>query len=70
MAAYKEACTFGDLANGPFPPHLQYSQKYTKKFLGMFKNKERNWGSEVIKCRNEHDRITKQRSRQHARGPR
>ena len=20
MAAYKEACTFGDLANGPFPP--------------------------------------------------
>ncbi|DAC34562.1 MAG TPA: 3-methyl-2-oxobutanoate dehydrogenase (2-methylpropanoyl-transferring) subunit alpha, partial [Candidatus Poseidoniales archaeon] len=20
MAAYKEACTFGDLANGPYPP--------------------------------------------------
>ena len=42
MTAYKKACEFGDLANGPYPPAVPFSQKFTKKFLGMSKNKERS----------------------------
>ena len=42
MAAYKEACEFGDLASGPYPPASTILPKFMRKYLGMSKSKERS----------------------------
>ena len=51
MAAYKEACTFGDLANGPYLPPRRSSPRSTKRSHGMCKSSVRSSGSEVVSWR-------------------
>ena len=49
MAAYKEACTFGDLANGPFPLPTIFTEVYEEVPWHVQEQRE-ELGSEVIKC--------------------